>query len=272
VSMACIRFVCRTVYHLRVAETASRDQSLTGLRRPRARGSTMKYEDACRFLSGTGWLAKSPANIRAAILERCQVRDFEPGQRVYAIGDPPTGLWGVVTGGFALEFATDEHGPHFAHSFRPGMWFGEGETFEPRPHFSTIAATRPSCCLHLPLPALESIARAHPSIWRSVGVLAGAHVADALGAMSDGTIRDATGRVAAILLRLTGIRVHEHLSDPKPELDLTQQDLAVLANMSRGTVQTQLGKLESAGVIARSYGRVQILDPNRLRAAIERSD
>jgi CRP/FNR family cyclic AMP-dependent transcriptional regulator len=152
------------------------------------------------------------------------------------------------------------------------MWFGEGESFEPRPHFSTVVATRPSCCLHLPLSALESIARAHPSVWRSVGVLAGAHVADALGAMSDGTVRDPTGRVAATLLRLAGIRVHEHLPDPKPELDLTQQDLAVLANMSRGTVQTQLGKLESAGLIARSYGRVQILDPERLRAAIERPD
>jgi DeoR/GlpR family transcriptional regulator of sugar metabolism len=53
---------------------------------------------------------------------------------------------------------------------------------------------------------------------------------------------------------------------------VTQEDLAVLANMSRGTVQTQLGKLESAGVIARSYGRVQILDSDRLRATIERPD
>jgi CRP/FNR family cyclic AMP-dependent transcriptional regulator len=270
--MVCTGLVCRDVYHTQVAETASRDQFPAGFRQPRARDTTMEYEAACRFLAGIGWLAQSPASIRAAVLERCIVRDFESGQRVYAIGEPPTGLWGVVSGGFALEFATDEHGPHFAHTFRPGMWFGEGETFALRPHFSTIAATRPSRCLHLPLPALEAIARTHPLIWRSVGVLAGAHVADALGAFSDGTIRDPTGRVAATLLRLAGVRVHERLADPSPELDVTQEDLAVLANMSRGTVQTQLGKLESAGVIARSYGRVQILDSDRLRATIERPD
>ena len=229
----------------------------------------MEYREACRFLSPRSWLAKMPANLRDAVLAACTLPHFERGQRVYSIGEPPTGLWGVVTGGFALEFATGEHGPHFAHSFRPGMWFGEGESFERRPHFTTIAATRPSSCLHLPLSTLEAIARTHPSIWRSVGILAGAHVADALGALSDGTIRDPLARIAAILLRLAGVRVHEHLSDPRPELDVTQEDLALLANVSRGTVQTQLAQLESAGLVARSYGRLQILDPERLRAAIE---
>ena len=171
--------------------------------------------------------------------------------------------------GFALEFATSEHGPHFAHSFRPGMWFGEGEAFESRPHFTTIAATRPSRCLHLPLPALEKIARAHPLVWRSLGVLAGAHVADALGALSDSTLRNPMARIAAILLRLAGVRVHERLADPAPDLDVTQEDLAVIANMSRGTVQTQLASLESAGIIQRSYGQIRIVDPERLRSTIE---
>jgi CRP/FNR family cyclic AMP-dependent transcriptional regulator len=229
----------------------------------------MEHDEACRFLTARGWLARSPAKVRDAVLERCNLEDFERGQRVYSIGDPPTGLWGVVTGGFALEFATSEHGPHFAHSFRPGMWFGEGESFAPRPHFATISATRTSRCMHLPLPALEAVARDHPLIWRYVGVLAGAHVADSLGAFSDGTIRDPTARIAAILLRLAGTRVHERLSDQQPELDVTQEDLALLANMSRGTVHTQLGRLEAAGLVACSYGRVRILDPDRLRSAIE---
>jgi DNA-binding MarR family transcriptional regulator len=64
------------------------------------------------------------------------------------------------------------------------------------------------------------------------------------------------------------VRVHEHLSDPEPELDLTQEDLALLANISRTTVSEHLGEMEAAGLISRAYGRVRILDPNRLRASI----
>jgi CRP-like cAMP-binding protein len=159
----------------------------------------MGFEEACAFLSERSWLARTPASIRAAVFARCTLHDVERAKRVCTIGEPASGLWGVVTGGFALEFATDEHGPHLAHSFRPGMWFGESEIFEPRPQFVTVVATRPSCCLNLALPALEAIARDHPLLWRYLGILAGAHVADALGAISDNTIREPAARIAAIL-------------------------------------------------------------------------
>jgi CRP-like cAMP-binding protein len=112
------------------------------------------------------------------------------------------------------------------------------------------------------------VARDHPLLWRYLGLLAGAHVADALGAISDNTIREPAARIAAILLRLAGVRVHEHLSDRQPELDLTQEDLALLANISRTTVSEHLAEMETGGLISRAYGRLRIVDPYRLRARI----
>lgn len=101
------------------------------------------------------------------------MRDFERGARVFVIGDAPDGLWGVATCGFALEFATSEYGSNFAHTFRPGTWFGEAEVFDRRPRLVTIIPTRQSLCLHLPLHALEAVAEVQPAVWRSVGILAG---------------------------------------------------------------------------------------------------
>lgn len=227
-----------------------------------------EYEAACRFLSSQGWLAKIPAILRGEILKQCALYDVQRGARVCEIGAPPSGVWGVVSGGFAVEFATDEHGPHFAHIFRPGMWFGECEIFEQRAQFVTVVATRPSRCLRLPAAAPDAIAREHPSVWRYIAILTGAHVADALGALSDSTIRDVDARLAAILLRLTGLRLHERLSDPEPELDVTQHELALLANLSRATVHEALVRMESAGRVKRSYGRIRILDTAGLRAMI----
>jgi CRP/FNR family cyclic AMP-dependent transcriptional regulator len=225
-------------------------------------------EAACRFLSSQGWLARTPPVIRDAVLKRCTLCDVAPDERVCEIGKPPSGIWGVVSGGFALEFATDEQGPHFAHIFRPGTWFGECEVFEQRAQFVTVVATRPSRCLRLSPVALDAVARDHPLLWRYVAILAGAHVADALGALSDSTIRETDARLAAILLRLAGVRLHEQLSDPEPELDLTQNDLALLANVSRATIHETLTRMESAGLIARSYGHLRILDTAGLRALI----
>lgn len=81
-------------------------------------------------------------------------------------------------------------------------------------------------------------------------------------------IREPGARIAAILLRLAGVRVHEQLPDPAPELDVTQEDLASLANVSRATVSDHCARLESAGLISRAYGRVQLLDLKGLRALI----
>ena len=54
--------------------------------------------------------------------------------------------------------------------------------------------------------------------------------------------------------------------DPRPEIDVTQSDLAHLANLSRAAVVKQLQALEREGQITRSYGCVTLLDPAAMRA------
>ena len=65
------------------------------------------------------------------------------------MGEETDGLRGVVSGGFAFTIAIHERGPHLAHAFRPGSWFGELELFAGIPKISSITATRPSIILHL---------------------------------------------------------------------------------------------------------------------------
>jgi DNA-binding transcriptional regulator LsrR (DeoR family) len=48
-------------------------------------------------------------------------------------------------------------------------------------------------------------------------------------------------------------------------VDVSQEDLAAMANLSRGTANAMLRKLEEAGEIAISYRQHTILQPDALR-------
>ena len=73
-----------------------------------------------------GWLSDAPASFRDAVLERCSLREFAPGETIYMTGDEPGGMYGLITGGLSVTITTGERGPNFAHYFRPMKWFGEG--------------------------------------------------------------------------------------------------------------------------------------------------
>lgn len=224
--------------------------------------------EARAFLKRRGWLRGTPSRFADALLMRCQLRSAERGETVYRIGAPYDGLFGVVSGGFAFEIAPYERGPNLAHFFRPGFWFGEAESFDSRQQIATIVATRHSSLLHLPLAELRRLAGEEPETWRWIGQLCAQHLELTLGVIDDQMLRDPGERITAILLRLADVRQADNPEDPNPVIDVTQSDLAQLATVSRATVVEKLQELENAGHIARTYGRVTLLDPGAMRARL----
>ncbi len=224
-----------------------------------------EFAAARRFLKSTGWLAETPASFADKLLARCVLLSVDRGYRAYRIGQQPDGLRGIVSGGFGFEMAPHERGPHIAHVFRPGSWFGELEQFAEMPAVSSITATRPSVFLHINQSSLMDLLVAEPEGWRWIGLLCGQHLMIALGVVDDASIRDPGQRIAALLLRLADVRDGDRANDPTPQLDITQEDLAHMATVSRATVANHLADLERVGLIDRAYGRLTLLNPTKLR-------
>lgn len=224
------------------------------------------------FLDSVGWLAKRPTAFRKLLLSRCRLHVLEKGTIVYRIGDATDGIYGVASGRLAVEIAPNEQGPHRVHTLRPGSWFGEAAFFGDGSRLVTVVATRPSHCLHLPRFELEEIAKADPNTWRWLGNLLFLQLQIALGALDDLTLRRPDQRIAAILLRLAGIRHQDMADDPTPEVDVTQMDLAEIATLSRTTIGEQLDDMQAAGLISRGYGHLTILNPSALRRIITNGD
>ena len=219
-------------------------------------------------LRNVGWLSGTPVEFQHAVLERCLVKRLGRNAVVYSVGEPiegrASGLWGVVSGGVALEIAPGERGPTFAHFARPGFWFGASAVLTRRARMLRAVATRPTTLVTLTTSQFDQIATRMPLAWRWLGVLAVEHLQLSLTAMDDLMIRNPTGRAVAMLLRLAGHRGGSPECAPTCEVDVSQESLAVMANLSRSTVGGILRSLEKAGLLEVRYRLIRLLDPERL--------
>jgi CRP-like cAMP-binding protein len=81
-------------------------------------------------------------------------------------------------------------------------------------------------------------------------------------------IRDPVQRLIAVLLRLCGCRLATPAGLGLLDVDLSQDDLAFMANVGRTTASAVLGRLQAAGQLELTYRRIQINAPETLRAML----
>lgn len=226
---------------------------------------TSAKSEACEIASREGWLSQTPSAFRKAVLDRCVLQTFEPDATIYMTGDTSSPIYGLISGGVSVSLATGERGPYFAHFFQPGTWFGEGPLISGTPRIAGISAIRETTLLQLSKHAMEEILRDDPASWRQIALLTLAKLEVAISVVDDLMIRDSSQRLIAVLLRLGGCRHTTPAARKSIVVDVSQEDLAAMANLSRGTANAMLRKLEEAGEITISYRQHSILKPDALR-------
>ena len=226
---------------------------------------TSAKSEACEIASREGWLSQTPSAFRTAVLDRCVLQTFEPDATIYMTGDTSSPIYGLISGGVSVSLATGERGPYFAHFFQPGTWFGEGPLISGTPRIVDISAIRETTLLQLSKQSMEEILRDDPTSWRQIALLTLAKLEVAISVVDDLMIRDSNQRLIAVLLRLGGCRHATPAARKSIVVDVSQEDLAAMANLSRGTANTMLRKLEEAGEITISYRQHTILKPDALR-------
>ncbi len=228
----------------------------------------MKKTDAAQVLRTHGWLSHTPAAFQDRVIERGRLCEFEAGQPIYQLGDPPGGIYGLVEGGVAISIAPGEHEPQFAHFAVPGIWLGETAVITRQPRRVGLRCTRYSWLLQLPLAEIDSILREDPAAWRLLALISIGHMDTAIGAAEDLMIRDPDRRCVATVLRLAGCRYDGPGQADPLDVDISQEDLAHIANLSRNAVGTILRDLKTRRLISLRYRRIQILDAKALRGLL----
>jgi CRP-like cAMP-binding protein len=228
----------------------------------------LNLDAARKIVIDNGWLSLTPPSFQRVVLDRCRLEEFKAGQRIFMAGDPPGGMYGLVSGGLGISIAPGERGPYFAHLAKPGTWFGESAAITKQPRRIGLTTTRDAQLLHLPLAKINEIVAKDPAAWRLIALVTSGHIDMAIGACDDLMLRDHVKRCIAVLLRLGGCRYVSPTDAQQAEIDFSQDEIATLANVARTTVGRVLRNLETAGHIQQQYRRIRILAPDSLRSML----
>jgi CRP-like cAMP-binding protein len=216
-------------------------------------------------LATSGWLADTPADFRYSLLDRCLLKRYAAGDSVYRAGDPAGGLYGLISGGIGVELSPDHREPYIATFARPGFWIGEASVLTRASRLVGIRAIRDSQLAHLPLPQWDALVQTAPEAWRWLAHLILRNERLALAIAEALMIRDSGQRVAAILAILSAPSAVPSGS-PAAEIEISQDDLARMANLSRSSTGRILRTLEDAGLIETHYRQIRVLDHEGLTA------
>lgn len=228
----------------------------------------LNVEAAHEIVLRRGWLSRTPERFQRAVLDLSQIRIFKKGEVLFRAGDPPGGLYGLVSGGLSIEIAPSERGPYVGGFATPGSWYGEGSVITGQPRRVSLVATRDSQLLHLPLNAIQQIVSQDPSAWRLIALVTVLQLDAVVTAYDDLMRRDHDKRLVAILLHLCGCRRGTPTGFSPVDVDVGQNDLAGMSNVARTTAGAVLRDLDKAGHIVRSYRCITVCNPDALRAML----
>jgi len=223
---------------------------------------------AAEFLSEHGWLSFTPPDFRDKVLKRIELHKFEKGQTVYRAGDEPGGLWAIVEGGVEIAGASPGAVPHLIHFAVPGFWVGEAPLIYGLRRIVTVTAARPSKLATLSLEKSREILDEDPGAWRWIALLSAMTTDLAIGVVADLLLRDPVKRTAALLMRLSGMRSMAFPAKSPSPINLSQEKIGGLVNLSRNSIIPVLQEFERNGLIEIRYGSVQVLDVKGLAATI----
>jgi CRP-like cAMP-binding protein len=217
-----------------------------------------------RPLLRTGrWFAALPDPLQTRLLDDATLRSVAAGERILSRGDDPTGLFGVVDGAVRVAGGAGAGREPLYMIVEPPSWFGELSVIDglPRPH--NVTADVASELIHVPQHALDAILVAEPRYWRELARLVAQRLRLAMTAIEDTMQLPPLVRTARRLaMMIGGYGDHTH---QRGSVELSQEQLAIMINVSRQTVNQLLKELEALGLIKLAYGEIEIVDAAALR-------
>ncbi|MCA0930754.1 helix-turn-helix domain-containing protein [Ruegeria profundi] len=113
------------------------------------------------------------------------------------------------------------------------------------------------------------IATKFPEIYLSIAKLAATNEALAAAALDDLMLRDPKKRLAATLLRLTGLRWDFQGNPVLNPIPVMIVELSEAANLSRSVTAKKMSELSKEGAVKKGYKSVHVTRPDYLRSLLE---
>jgi CRP-like cAMP-binding protein len=229
--------------------------------------NSLSLDGARALLARTGWLAACPEPFAQAVLAASLVRHLQPGAPFNTAGDIEGGIWGIAEGQASGISGINSPAAPVSIVMHPGYWGGTGPLFG-FPRIGHVMARTPSTILHVPYRALKRLLAEAPAWWQHLGALNFRIIRHYGSVAVDLQLADSRKRTAAMLLQVAGLRFE---GEAPRTVDITQDELGQIANLSRHPVGEHLRAFARQGFITLGYRQVTLIDATALRSLADSS-
>jgi CRP/FNR family cyclic AMP-dependent transcriptional regulator len=219
---------------------------------------------AVRFLQMQKWFAGLPQDEQSRIADKVFTLEGNKGDVMLRAGEQVEGWYAVLSGLVKLQSQSSQ-GRRSAYLGIPGgEWFGEGAAMKNEPRRYDVIALRDTQLLCLPTAEFAGLHVSNLAFNRALADQLNMRLGQAMAIIETMRLRTPEQRVAMYLGR--------HLWHGPRKLSLSQEELGVLAGLSRQTVNQALKLLEQQGLVSLEFGRVSILSDEGLMAVAMRPE
>jgi CRP/FNR family cyclic AMP-dependent transcriptional regulator len=222
-------------------------------------------EDARAVLAQASWMG---ADLIEPLIRHGRIIRLAPGQWAQAEGEEETGLLVVIEGVVQMLCKAPGDREVLIGQGGPGYALGQTTRFGGGPRIVTVVSAGRSRVLRITDRALTLIAAEAPQIWQAVAALLYLQMRALAQLVVETVALPPRQRLASRLDLLSRAPLPE--AGRQMTLRLPQQALGEMLGLSRKTVNGLLAEFEAAGLIARGYGAITVLDAAGLRRIAER--
>jgi len=213
-----------------------------------------------------GWFAESPPDFRRDFLALARPKSYPAASVIFQAGEVGQDVFGVHSGVVTLQSRLNHPDAVLLHMVWPGEWFGTWSVLLGKGRRMSAIARTDVSLLRIPGDDLRALLRRRPQ-WHAELARDAVYGTDvAMQIAADLLIHNASARCAAVLLRLAGRRWASRPDAELPvEIPASQNELAMLCNVSRSTFSRVVKDLSSRGLLTLDYRSLTLNDPARLR-------
>jgi CRP/FNR family transcriptional regulator, cyclic AMP receptor protein len=216
------------------------------------------------LLDSSPWYPKLASAVQARVRAEMSQQTVAAGVTLAHRGDFPNHWFGVISGLLKWSISRADGSAITYGGESPGSWFGEGTLWRGLPRPANVVALKPSVIAVMPRHTFEWLYGNELSFSHFLIEQLNERMFWFMESWAADRTLDADGRVTRALVGLFHPWLHPH---GQLHIELSQEEVANLAGVSRPRCNHALKRLQDDGLLKLEYGGLTVLDLVRLRHA-----
>jgi len=217
-----------------------------------------------QLLQHNRWFGDLPPDCISEIVAMARLRGVDDGQRLFARGDLPDGLYGICSGSVRISNTGTDGREALLTVLSPGSWFGEISLFDGLPRTHDAHAMGATELLLIPQKGFQQLLERRPELYPHFMRLLCRRLRLSFNMMDDSALLPLPARLAKRLLMHAQYYGEMAMSNERLSIQLSQETLGLMLNSSRQSINRLLKQFEQAGWIRIHYSQISILDEEAL--------